>query len=110
MERFRAGDERALREAYDRYGGMVLRVALLRLGNHHDAEDLVQMAFVRAWRGREGFDPARGSLGAWLLGITRRLVADRYAALDRDRRITAAAEKIAPAVSESAPADRVVDR
>ena len=96
MERFRAGDEGALREAYDRYGGMVLRVGLLRLGNHQDAEDLVQMVFVRAWKGRAGFDSAKGSLGAWLLGITRRLIADRYAALDRDRRIVAAASATRP--------------
>jgi RNA polymerase sigma-70 factor (ECF subfamily) len=110
VERFRAGDEGALREAYDRYGGMVLRVGLLRLGNHQDAEDLVQMVFVRAWKGRAGFDPAKGSLGAWLLGITRRLIADRYAGLDRDRRIVAAAQRNAPAEAQAAPADRVVDR
>jgi RNA polymerase sigma factor (sigma-70 family) len=110
VERFRDGDEKALREAYDRYGGMVLRVGLLRLGNRQDAEDLVQMVFVRAWKGRTGFDPARGSLGAWLLGITRRQIADRYAALDRDRRVVAAAESIAPGESQAAPADRVVDR
>jgi RNA polymerase sigma-70 factor (ECF subfamily) len=110
VERFRSGDEGALREAYDRYGGMVLRVGLLRLGNHQDAEDLVQMVFVRAWKGRAGFDPAKGSLGAWLLGITRRLIADRYAALDRDRRIVAAAQLNAPAEAQAAPADRVVDR
>src|SRR6478752_459111 len=29
MQRFRAGDERALRQAVDRYGGMVQRVGLL---------------------------------------------------------------------------------
>lgn len=110
MERFRGGDQLALREAYDRFGGMVLRVGLLRLGNLPDAEDLVQAVFVRAWTGRAGFDPAKGSLGAWLLGITRRLIADRYAALDRDRRITAAAGKAAPAQAQAAPADQVVDR
>ncbi|WP_420121701.1 RNA polymerase sigma factor [Nakamurella sp.] len=110
MDRFQAGDEAALREAYDRFSGMVLRVGLLRLGNQHDAEDLVQMVFVRAWKGRAGFDPTKGSIGAWLLGITRRLIADRYAALDRDRKIVAAAEQVAPADVESAPADRVVDR
>lgn len=110
MERFRAGDDLALRQAFDRYGGMVQRVGLLRLGNHHDAEDLVQQVFVRAWRGRDGFDPARGSPGAWLLGIARRLIADRYAALDRDRKILAAAESIAPLATGVSADDRVVDR
>ena len=110
MERFRAGDERALRQAFDRYGGMVQRVGMLRLGNHHDAEDLVQQVFVRAWRGRAGFDPARGAFGSWLLGITRRQIADRYAALDRDRKIVAAAQHVATPEFVGKADDRVVDR
>ena len=110
MERFRAGEERALRQAFDRYGGMVQRVGMLRLGNHHEAEDLVQQVFVRAWRGREGFDPARGAFGSWLLGITRRLIADRYAALDRDRRIVSAAESIAPTDATAKSDDQVLNR
>lgn len=110
MARFKAGDDRALRQAFDRYGGMVQRVGILRLGNHHDAEELVQQVFVRAWKGRDGFDPDRGSLGAWLLGITRRLIADRYASLDRDRKVVAAAESIAPPPTDVKSVDRVVDR
>jgi RNA polymerase sigma-70 factor (ECF subfamily) len=109
-ERFRAGDELALRQAFDRYGGMVQRVGMLRLGNHHEAEDLVQQVFVRAWKGRDGFNPDRGSLGGWLLGIARRLIADRYASLDRDRKIISAAQSVAPPLTESKSVDRVVDR
>ncbi len=110
VQRFRAGDALALRQAFDRYGGMVQRVGMLRLGNHHDAEELVQQVFVRAWKGRDGFNPDRGSLGAWLLGITRRLIADRYASLDRDRKVVSAAESIAPPPTETKSVDRVVDR
>jgi RNA polymerase sigma factor (sigma-70 family) len=109
-ERFKAGEDLALRQAYERYAGMVQRVGILRLGNHHDAEELVQQVFVRAWKGRDGFDPAKGSLGAWLLGIARRLIADRYASLDRDRKVISAAESIAPPATESKSVDRVVDR
>jgi RNA polymerase sigma factor (sigma-70 family) len=110
MERFKAGDDLALRQAFDRYGGMVQRVGMLRLGNHHDAEELVQQVFVRAWKGRDGFDPERGSLGAWLLGIARRLIADRYASLDRDRKVISAAESIAPPDTDVKSVERVVDR
>jgi RNA polymerase sigma factor (sigma-70 family) len=110
MQRFRAGDEFVLRQAFERYGGMVQRVGMLRLGNHHDAEELVQQVFVRAWKGRDGFNPERGSLGAWLLGIARRLIADRYASLDRDRKVISAAESIAPPATDVKSADRVVDR
>jgi RNA polymerase sigma-70 factor (ECF subfamily) len=108
--RFKAGDDQALRQAFDRYAGMVQRVGILRLGNHHDAEELVQQVFVRAWKGRDGFDPSKGSLGAWLLGISRRLIADRYASLDRDRKVVSAAESIAPSDTGTKSVDRVVDR
>ena len=75
--RFRDGDPAALRAAYDRHGRVVFALALRALGAHHDAEDLTQQVFIRAWRARTTLNTARGSLGGWLVGITRRQVADR---------------------------------
>lgn len=83
-DRFAGGDPRALREAFDRFGGLVHAIALRRLGISQDAEDVTQQVFVRAWRGRTGLDPSRGTLGAWLVGITRRQIADRLAVRHRD--------------------------
>ena len=74
-----AGDPTALRAAFNRYGGLVHAIALRRLGAPQDAEDVTQQVFVRAWRGRAGLDLERGALGAWLVGITRRQIADRLA-------------------------------
>jgi RNA polymerase sigma-70 factor (ECF subfamily) len=79
-----AGDPSALRAAFDRYGGLVHAIALRRLDVPQDAEDVTQQVFVRAWRGRTGLDPERGALGAWLVGITRRQIADRLALRRRD--------------------------
>jgi RNA polymerase sigma factor (sigma-70 family) len=85
--RFAEGDQTALREAYDRHGGVVFGIALRALGAHHDAEDVTQQVFVRAWRGRATYDPSRGALGGWLVGITRRQVADRLTARMRERAV-----------------------
>lgn len=105
--RLRAGDPEALRELYDRHAGLVHALALRALGTRHDADDLTQQVFVRAWRSRATFDPTRGAAGAWLVGITRRQIADRFAGLARER---ALAERTAgPAPPPGAVSDQVVD-
>ena len=68
-QRFVDGDERALREIFDQYGGLVMSVARKLVGA--DAEDLTQQVFLAAWNGRARFDPGKGALGSWLVGIAR---------------------------------------
>jgi RNA polymerase sigma factor (sigma-70 family) len=109
-QRFRGGDETVLREVYDRYGGLVHRVGLSCLASHHDAEDVTQATFVAAWRGRESFDPGRGTLAGWLLGIARRQVVDRLRVIHRDHGIAAAVRQTEPGYSDVPVPDRVVDR
>lgn len=110
-ERFRRGDETVLREMYDRYGGLVHRLGLSCLTSHHEAEDVTQATFVAAWRGRETFDPDRGTLAGWLLGIARRQVVDRLRVLRRESGAAAAAVRHAGnGYSEEPAPERVVDR
>jgi len=109
-ERFRQGDESVLRLVYDRYGGLVYRLGLSCLTTHHDAEDLTQATFVAAWRGRQTYDPDRGTLAGWLLGIGRRQVVDRLRARQRERDLAAAVGRVEPGYSDVPSPERVVDR
>ena len=109
-ERFRAGDNTVLREVFDRYGGLVHRLAVSCLSTHPDAEDITQATFVAAWRGRQTYDPDRGSLAGWLLGITRRQVIDRLRVIDRERAVASAVRQVVPLQQHAPGPERVVDQ
>jgi RNA polymerase sigma factor (sigma-70 family) len=76
-ERFRLGDEAAVRAVYQRYGGAMFAVAMSMLSDRELAAECVQQAFVRAWRASKSFDPGR-QLRPWLATITRRVAVDIY--------------------------------
>ncbi|MGK5682298.1 RNA polymerase sigma factor [Actinoplanes sp. URMC 104] len=109
-ERLRGGDEKALRTAYERHGAAVLYLAQRLLGNRADAEDVTQLTFVAAWTGRDGFDPQRGTMLGWLLGIARRKAVDRMRSAARDDRVTETVRaQVAPPDGTETP-ERVCDR
>jgi len=68
VRRVLAGDVEAYAGLVARYRDRLGRFALHRLGNQADAEDAVQEAFVRAYRGLEGCE-APERFGAWLFQI-----------------------------------------
>ncbi|MEE6271841.1 RNA polymerase sigma factor [Georgenia wangjunii] len=107
---FRTGRPEAVRAAYDRYSPMVYTLAIRSLGAVADAEDVTQQVFVSAWRGRERFDPARGPLAAWLVGITRHAIADAHERRTRDARAAAAAVHGAGAEAVVEHTGQVVDQ
>jgi len=47
-----------------------------RIGDGPDAEDVTAETFERALRYRDSYDPRRGDVVAWLIGIARRCIAD----------------------------------
>lgn len=72
-----AGDENALAVLYrDRHRG-IYRFALQMCGSPALAEDITQEVFMVLIRGGHAFDPNRGSLNAFLLGVARNQVLRR---------------------------------
>ncbi|MFB7088427.1 sigma-70 family RNA polymerase sigma factor [Streptomyces sp. NPDC056296] len=106
-----AADEAAFAAIYRHWGSLVHTMATRSLGDVHEAEDVTQQVFIGARRGRHGFRPERGALGAWLVGITRRKIVDALAA--RTRRLAlvdSATREAAPALLVQAAPDEVLDR
>ncbi|HMQ16137.1 MAG TPA: sigma-70 family RNA polymerase sigma factor [Phycisphaerae bacterium] len=72
VRRTRAGRLSAFDELVERYQRRATSVSYRLLGNLHDALEVCQEAFVRAYRGLDGLDDA-GRFGPWLLRIVTNL-------------------------------------
>ncbi|WP_159765467.1 sigma-70 family RNA polymerase sigma factor [Streptomyces sp. HM190] len=86
-----AGDETSLAAAYERWSALVHALARRSLGDTTEAEDVTQQVFLGVWRGRHGYRPERGAVGAWIVGITRRRIADALSARTRRADLAASA-------------------
>lgn len=72
-----SGDPGALEAAFRSWGGLVHAQARRTVGAAA-ADDLTQQVFVEAWRSRGSFDPERGVVPGWLVGITRNVAARHW--------------------------------
>ena len=68
IARVRAGDGEGFRTLVDRHSRSVFRLAYRMTGNEHDAEDVVQETFLRAYKHLNRYE-SRSSFGTWLYRI-----------------------------------------
>jgi RNA polymerase sigma factor (sigma-70 family) len=78
-----AGHPEALAAAYDRHGQSVYRFAFALTASRDTAEEVTQEVFLFLLREWRRYDPARGSLEGWLIGIARTLARKRLAEVAR---------------------------
>lgn len=76
VESLAARDLTALSTLYDRYGRVAYTLAYRILGEPEGAEDVVQDAFLSAWRGAGTFKRERGNARSWLLSIVHHRAVD----------------------------------
>jgi RNA polymerase sigma-70 factor (ECF subfamily) len=85
--RVAGGDREALAAVYARDAGPVYRYALALCGNPSWAADAVQEAFIALATRPDGFDAARGPLGAWLAGVARHTLLAQWRSAQQHTRL-----------------------
>ena len=70
------GDARALEHIYERYSRGVYSLAVRLLSDSTAAEEVVQETFLKLWRQPNAYQPARGRLLPWLLGVAHHHAVD----------------------------------
>lgn len=76
IERTLAGDRDAYRVLVQRHSATIFRLAYRLTGNHHDAEEIVQEAFLRAYQKLEQF-ASQANFATWVYRIAANYTIDR---------------------------------
>jgi RNA polymerase sigma-70 factor, ECF subfamily len=84
VARVRSGEAEAFRPLVERHTRAVYRLAYRLTGNQHDAEDVVQEAFLRAFKRLDDFEE-RSQFGSWLHRIAANCAYDLLRARARDQ-------------------------
>jgi RNA polymerase sigma-70 factor (ECF subfamily) len=100
------GDRAALGRLYDRHAPVLLALGFRILGDRGRAEDVLHDVFLEAWNHAGDFDPARGTVRAWLATRMRSRALDRRTTTLRQQRLAeAATEEAAVQAPSEAPRD-----
>lgn len=101
-ERLMVRDETALREVIAAYGGLVHGMARRVVAEPSLAEEVAQDTFLALWRRPGAFDPSRGNLKSFLLGVARNKAIDlvrREEALKRTKESLTSEMETTPSVT-----------
>jgi len=85
------GDSAALARLYEGTAAQLFGLALRIVRRRELAEEVVQDAFVSAWRNAGRYDERRGTAMAWLATIVRNRALDQLRRLSRERPLDPAA-------------------
>jgi RNA polymerase sigma-70 factor, ECF subfamily len=103
-----SGSEDALVQLYDRYAGAVYATARRLTTDRGLAEDVVQETFLALWNRAEQYNPAMGSLPAWLLTIARNRTIDRLRAIGRRPPTVPVSDVALPDEGDTAALERLI--
>ena len=84
INRAMAGDTIAFAELVNAHQVYLYNLALRAVSNPHEAQDITQETFIRAWKGLKNFR-REARFSTWLYRIMMNLCYDRYPNLEREK-------------------------
>jgi RNA polymerase sigma-70 factor (ECF subfamily) len=108
VRRIEHADEEAFRGLFRRYAPTALALARRVARQPYLAEEIVQEAFLAVWRNPGGYDPGRGSVRSWLMGMVHHRAVDAVRREEAQRRRAEDAQASEVAVVDD-PAEAVVE-
>jgi RNA polymerase sigma-70 factor (ECF subfamily) len=91
-----SNDPQAFATLYDRHSRAAYSLAYRMMGERQAAEDLLQDAFLKVWRGAASYRRERGSVRTWMLSIVHNRGIDQLRSLASRRRTQEKVEASAP--------------
>lgn len=76
VDLIRQRDQDAFSYLYDNYSKALYGVVHAVVPHQEDAEDILQVLFVKIWKSIETYDAAKGRLYTWMLNMARNLAID----------------------------------
>mgnify|MGYP001199809759 CR=1 FL=1 len=108
LGRIPGGDRAALQTVYRLTSAKLFGICLRILGEHGEAEDVLQEVYVTVWRKAADFDARRASPMTWLIAIARNRSIDRLRA-SRTRRHMEAIDVAADGADPTPRADAALE-
>lgn len=71
------GDQQAFEQLYQRTSAKLLSVCFHLLRRKDLAEEVLQEAYLRIWRGARSYHPGRGAPMTWMISVARNAAIDR---------------------------------
>jgi RNA polymerase sigma-70 factor, ECF subfamily len=107
LRRIGRADEEAFRELFRRYSPTAMALARRVVRQPFIAEEIVQEAFLAAWRNAKGYNEGRGSVRSWLMTMVHHRAVDAVRREESQRRRAEDAQ-MEDVLAVEDPADAVV--
>jgi len=107
LRRIGRADEDAFRELFRRYSPNAMALARRVVRQPFIAEEIVQEAFLAAWRNAKGYNEGRGSVRSWLMTMVHHRAVDAVRREESQRRRAEDAQA-SDVLAVEDPADAVV--